>query len=75
MPRGFRRPFDEGLSQEFGALATPVHSGLVAAAFRHRRNASIPLQLIRRGVAVALFANRDEETQAQDGASAWEGVK
>jgi hypothetical protein len=75
MPHGFRRPFDERLSQEFGALETPVHPGLVAAAFRHRRNASIPLQLISRSVAVAWFAKGDEETRGQDGTSAWEGVK
>jgi hypothetical protein len=75
MPRGCRRPFDERLSQEFGALATPVHPGLVAAAFRHRRNARLPLPLISRGVAVALFAKGDEETWGKDGASAWEGVK
>jgi hypothetical protein len=75
MPRGFRRPFDERLSHECGALETPVNPGLVAAAFRHRRNAGIPLQLISRGVAVAWFAKGDEETWGKDGASAWEGVK
>jgi hypothetical protein len=75
MPRGFRRPFDERLAQELGALKTPVNPGLVASAFRHRRNASILLQLISRGVAVALFAKGDEETWGKDGSSAWEGVK
>jgi hypothetical protein len=52
-----------------------VHPGLVAAAFRHRRNASIPLQRISRGVAGAWFANGDEETGGKDGASAREGGK
>jgi hypothetical protein len=75
MPRGVRRPFDERLSQERGALETPVDPGLVAAAFRHRRNASVLLPLIGSGVAVALFAKGDEETRGQDGASAWEGVQ
>ena len=49
--------------------------GLVAAAFGHRRNARILLELIGRGIAVALFAEGDEETRGKDGASAWEGVK
>jgi hypothetical protein len=48
--------------------------GCVAAAFRHRRNASVLLQLIG-GVAVALSAEGDEETRGEDGSSAWEGVK
>jgi hypothetical protein len=68
-------PLHEGLSQECGALETPVPPGLVAAAFRHRRHASIPLPLIRRGVAVAWFAKGDEETWGKDGASAGEGVQ
>jgi hypothetical protein len=63
------------VSQAFGALETPVNPGLVAAAFRHRRKASIPLQLISRGVAVAWFAKGDQKTWGQDGASAREGVK
>jgi len=75
MPRGFRRPFDERLSQERGALETPVDPGRVAAAFRHRRHASVLLQLIGRGVAVALSAKGDEETWGKDGSSAWEGGK
>lgn len=49
--------------------------GLLAAPFGHGRNTSILLQLIGRGVAVALFAEGDEETRSKDRASAWEGVK
>jgi hypothetical protein len=75
MPRGFRRPCDDRLPQELGALETPVNPGLVAAAFRHRRTASLAWQLISRGVAVAWCAKGDEETGGNDGASAWEGVK
>jgi hypothetical protein len=48
-----------------------VHPGSVAAAFRHRRDASILLALIGRGVAGAWFAERDEETRGKDRASAW----
>ena len=69
--RGFSRPFHERLSQGGGTLEAPVHPGSVAAAFRHRRDASILLELIGRGVAVALFAESDEETRGKDRTSAW----
>jgi hypothetical protein len=74
MPRGVRRPCDARWAQELGALETPVTPGLVAAACRPRRNASILLPLISRGVAGAWCATGDEETWGKDGASAWEGV-
>lgn len=75
MPDRFSRLFHEGLSQEGRALEAPVHPRSVAAAFRHRRNASVLLELIGRGVAFALFAEGDEEPWGKDGASAWEGIK
>ena len=75
MPRGFSRPFDERLSQELWALETPVDPGLVTAPFGHGGNASVLLQLIGGDVAIALFAEGDEETRGKDGASAWESVK
>ena len=71
MLRGFSRPFHERLSQEGGTLEAPVNPGRVAAAFRHRRDASVLLELSGRGVAVALFAEGDEETGGKDCTSAW----
>jgi hypothetical protein len=52
-----------------------VNPGRVAAAFRHRRDASILLERIGRGVAVAWFAESDEETRGKDGTSAWYSLK
>jgi hypothetical protein len=52
-----------------------VDPGCVAAACRHRRNASILLECLSGSVAVALFATGDEEAGGQDGPSAWQGVK
>jgi hypothetical protein len=68
---GFSRPFHARLSQAGGTLEAPVHPGRVAAALRHRRDASILLERIGSGVAVALFAASDEETRGQDRTSAW----
>jgi hypothetical protein len=75
MPRGFCRPFDERVTQERGALEAPVDPGFVAAACRHRRNASILLEFLSGSVAVAWFAKGDEEAGGTDGPSAWQGVK
>ena len=71
MRRGFRRPFHERLSQEGGTLEAPVTPGRVATAFRPRRDAGVCLELIGRGVAVAWFAESDEETRGKDRTSAW----
>ena len=75
MPCRFCRPFNERLAQECGALETPVDPGLVAAPFGHGRNARILLQLIGRGVAVALFAEGDEQPGGEDGPCSWEGLE
>jgi hypothetical protein len=75
MPRGFCRPFDERLAQERGALETPVDPGGVPAPLGHGGNARILLQFIGRGVAVALFAEGDEETRGKDRTGAWKAIK
>ena len=75
MPDGFSGPFHERLSQEGGALPAPMDPGFIAAAFRHRRDASILLECIGGGVAFPLFAERDEETRGKDRPSAWQGGK
>src|SRR5215831_14224851 len=44
MPDRLRSPFHERLPEELWTLETPVHPGLLAAAFGHRRNAGIFLE-------------------------------
>ena len=49
--------------------------GLLAAAFRDRRNARIFLEFLGGGVAFPLFAKGHEEAGGKDGPSPWQGVK
>src|SRR5262245_54775848 len=75
MPRGCCRPCDERVSQERGALETPVDPGRVPTPFGYGRHARILLQCIGAGVAGALCAKGHEKTRGKDRTSAWEGVK
>ena len=75
MPCGFRRPLHKRLSQELWTLEAPVDPGLLAAAFRHRRNARIFLEVVGGGKAFSLFAEGDEEAGSKNGPSPWQGVK
>jgi hypothetical protein len=52
-----------------------VDPSIVAAAFRHRRDARVFLKLVGRGVTVALFAEGDEEAGSKNGPSSWQGSK
>jgi hypothetical protein len=65
-------PFNERLPEELGTLETPVHPGLRAAPFGHRRNASIFLECGGRGIACALFAEGDEQPGGEDRPRSWE---
>ena len=49
--------------------------GLLAAAFRDRRNARIFLEFRGGGKAFPLFAEGDEEAGGKDGPGPWQGVK
>ena len=75
MPGGFRRPLDKRLAQELWTLEAPVDPGLLAAAFRHRRNARICLECVGGGKAFPLFAEGDEEAGSKNGPSPWQGIK
>jgi len=75
MAHGFRGPFHARVSQEGGALPAPMDPGFIAAAFRHRCDASIRLECIGGGVAFPLFAEGDEEARGKDRTSAWQGGK
>src|SRR5215470_11984665 len=75
MSRGFRRPLHERLAQERRALEAPVHPGLLATAFRDRRNARVFLEFIGGGEAFTLFAEGDEEAGSKNGSGPWQGVK
>ena len=75
MPGGFRRPLYKRLAQELWTLEAPVDPGLLAAAFRNRRNARIFLEFVGGGKAFPLFAEGDEEAGSKNGPSPWQGIK
>ena len=75
MPDRFRRPLDKRLPEELGTLEAPVHPGLLAAAFGHRRDPGIFLEFGGGGIAFALFAEGDEQPGGEDGARSWEGLE
>ena len=67
MPDRFGSPLHKRLSQELWTLEAPVDPGLLAAAFRDRRNPRIFLEFVGGGVAFPLFAEGDEEAGGKDG--------
>jgi hypothetical protein len=71
LPKRFSGPFHERVSQAWGALPTPMDPACVATACRDRCHASVLVELIGRGVAVAWFPAGDEETRGNDRAGAW----
>ena len=75
MPRGLRRPLHERVAQERRTLEAPVHPGLLATAFRDRRDARVFLELFGRGEAFPLFAEGDEEAGSKHGSGPWQGIK
>ena len=66
MPDRFRSPFHACLSDERRTLKAPVDPGLLATAFRDRRNARIFLELLGRRIAFPLLAKGHEETRGKD---------
>ena len=74
MPRGFRRPFHEGLAEELRALEAPVDPRLLAATFCDGCNTGVPLACSGRRRAVALFTKGDEQPGGEDGPRAREGL-
>jgi hypothetical protein len=75
MPDRLRRPFDERVPEELWTLETPVHPGLLATPFGHRRNPGIFLEVGGGGIALALFAEGDEQPRGEDGTRSWEGLE
>ena len=75
MPGRFGGPLHERLPEELRTLETPVHPGLLAAAFGHRRDPRIFLPFSGGGVAFSLFAEGDEEPGGEDGARPWESLE
>jgi hypothetical protein len=67
MPDRFGRLRDERLPAALWTLEAPVHPGLLAAAFGHRRNARILLQCGGAGRAFPLFVEGDEQPGGEDG--------
>src|SRR5205823_14763901 len=67
MPRGFRRPFHEGLAEELRALEAPVDPRLLAATFGDGCNTGVPLEFGGRRIAVALFPKGDSSREAKTG--------
>ena len=58
-PQRFIGLFNECLSEELGATEAPVHPGLVARGFRHRRDAGISAQRVTRREACPVFSKGD----------------
>ena len=75
MPRGFRRPFHEGLAEELRALEAPVDPRLLAATFGDGCNTGVPLEFGGRRLAVTLFPKGDEQPGGEDGACTREGLE
>ena len=75
MPRGLRRPLHERVAQERRTLEAPVHPGLLATAFRDRRDARVFLELVGRGEAFPLFAEGDEAAGSKHRSGPWQGSK
>src|SRR5215475_1127598 len=75
MPDRLRRPFDKRLPEELWTLEAPVHPGLLAAPFGHRRDPGICLEFGGGGRAFALFAEGDEQPGGEDGARSWESLE
>ncbi len=61
MPYGFRSPLYKRLSQKLWALGTPVDPGLLAAAFRDRRNARIFLEFVGDGKHIRICFVEDKD--------------
>jgi hypothetical protein len=75
MSDGCRRPRDTRLAQARWTREAPVDPGLLAAAFRHRCNARLLLEVGGGGQAFALFAAGDAEAGRKHGPSPWQGVQ
>src|SRR5262245_22371314 len=75
MPDRLCCPLYKRLPKELWTLETPVHPGLLATAFGHRRDPGIFLQGGGGRIPCALFAEGDEESGSEDGASAGEGLE
>src|SRR6266568_5876271 len=69
MPGGFRRPRDKRLAQELWTREAPGDPGLLAAAFRDRRNARLFLACVGGGKAFPLCAEGDEEAGGKNSPS------
>jgi len=67
MPDRLRSPFNERLPEALGTLEAPVYPGLLAAAFRHRRDPRIFLEFLGRGIAFPLVAKGDQEAGSEAG--------
>jgi hypothetical protein len=75
MSRGFRRPLYERLAQERRTLEAPVPPGLLATAFRDRRDTRVFLELVSRSEPFPLFAEGDEKAGSKDGPGSWQSIK
>src|SRR5262245_20765556 len=72
---GFSGPLHKCVSEERRTLQAPMDPGLLAAAFRDRRDACIFLQFGSGRIAFTLFAEGDQQPGGEDRASAGECLK
>jgi len=75
MPGRLRRPCDERLPEELGTPEAPVHPGLLATPFGHRRDPRLFLQFGGGGITFTLFAEGDEQPGGEDGTCSWERLE
>ena len=75
MPDRFRSPCHACVSEERRTLPAPMDPGLLATAFRDRRDTRVFLACRGRGVAFPLCAKGHEEARGKDRTGAWQGVK
>ena len=61
MPDRFCRPRHACVAEELRTLEAPMHPGLLAATFGHRRDSHVSLQFSGGGIALPLCAEGDEE--------------
>src|SRR5262249_15421796 len=66
MPDRLCSPFDERVPEALGTLEPPVHPGLLAAPFGHRRAPGICWSFGSGSIACALCATGDEEAGRED---------
>src|SRR5262245_8729385 len=68
-------PLHEGLTQELGALESPVHPAFVAAALGDRSDAGVALHLLSTDIAAALLTERGQQSRGKHRSGSRKGAE